>query len=123
MQVHRSTPLGVEDRGAVRMNGGDLWHKWFVRFMDGTQGLVWTPDTDEKGNPFPAPFTKGKNAAFVVVEADGKETKIRPFDVAEFDRESRITRIACVNSAAALGASFDNFRDYADAIYEYVTKQ
>jgi len=122
MQVHKSTPLTVEDRGTTRMSGGAIWHKWFVRFVDGSQGLTWTPDQDEKGSQFPPPFTVGKHCAFIVIEAEGKETKIRPFDVAEFDREERITRMACVNSAAALGASFDNFKDYADSIYEWVTR-
>lgn len=100
-----------------------MWHKWFLRFMDGSQGLAWTPEQDEKGKPFPAPFTVGKNAYFVVIEAEGKETKIRPYDVMEIDREERITRMAAVNSAAQLGADLDNWKDHADSIYNWVVSR
>ena len=122
MNVHRSTPLTVEDRGSARINGGKVLHKWYIRFMDGSAGLCWTPEVDENDKQFPCPFTEGKNTYFTVYEEAGKETKIRPFDVQEFDRETRMTRIASVNSAIALGADKDNFKEYANMIYDHVTQ-
>lgn len=119
-KAYRSTPLSVEDRGVVRLNGGASMRKWHIRMMSGHTGLCWTPAEDADGYAFPCPFTAGRNAWYTIKQEEGKELKIRPYDATEIDRQRLITRQACVNSAAALGASIDNFREYAESIYSWV---
>lgn len=121
-KIYRSTPLVIEDQGVVRLNGGTNMRKWHIRMMDGTTGLCWTPVEDADGNQFPCPFTKGRNTTYTKVEQQGRETKIRPYDATDFDKQDIITRQACVNSAAALGASIDNFKEYAEMIHKWVTR-
>ena len=122
-KAYRSTPLVVEDHGVVRLSGGVQMRKWRIRMMDGTDGLCWTPDEDADGNPFPCPFVRGRNCLYTKVEQEGRDTKLRPLDMKEFDKQELITRQACVNSAAALGADIDNFQEYAERIYKWVTNE
>lgn len=122
-KVYSSTPLVVEDQGVVRLHGGANMRKWHIRFMDGASGLCWTPVEDHEGNPFPCPFVAGKHTKYTRVEQEGREMKIRPIDFKEFDKQELITRQACVNSAAALGADIDNFHEYAERIYKWVTNE
>lgn len=120
--IYRSTPLSVEDRGVVRVSGGNALRKWHIRMMSGHTGLCWTPAEDADGNPFPCPFTAGRNTAYTLKEEAGKELKIRPYDATDFDKQRIITRAGCVNSAAALGADMDNWKDVAEMIYNWVTE-
>jgi hypothetical protein len=98
-------------------------HKWKIRMEDGTAGLCWTGDEDSEGKKIPCPFEPGKMATFTIKEEPGKELKIRYYDVVDFDREERITRMASVNSAAALGADLLNFSEHAERIYDWVTNK
>lgn len=122
-KVHRSIPVTVEDMGAQRFSSGTVMHRWKVRMEDGSTGLCWTPDTYANSDPYLCPFVVGKRCAFTTEPGKDGALKIRPYDVVEMDRENRITRIAAVNSAAALGASIDNFPEYAEKIFNWVTGQ
>jgi len=120
---YRSVCLTVEERGVVRLSGGKELAHWHVRFQDGNTGIVWGPVVDDQQRPMPCPFTEGKPAYYTMVVQQGKENKIRPFDRTEYDRQMLITRSACVNSAAALGADLENWKDYAESILAWVTER
>lgn len=106
--------MGVAERIQMR--------KWRVRMMNGHDGICWTPASTEDGSPFPCPFVKGRNCGYTVKE-EPQGLKLRPMDMQEFDKQTLITRQACVNSAAALGASFDNYKEYAEDIFNWVTSK
>lgn len=118
-KIHKSTPLIVEDGGvASRIN----LRMWKVTMMSGHKGICWCPVEDDKGNPYPCPFVKGKHTSFTYVEEAGKEPKIRPYDMTEFDRQRIISRQAAVNSAAALGADLENWKDHAENIFNWTNQ-
>lgn len=119
--IHRSTPLTVTDGGIIRLSGGDKLHKWTVRLADGTEGICWTAENE------PCPFEKGKNMWYTR-EQKSYGIKIMPYDAkGESDKERRITRISCLNTAVAMisngaegGATVDNLTSIAEKLYQWV---
>lgn len=113
--IHRSVPIHIEDGGVWEKH---MLRKWEVTMEDGTKGVCWATALDEKGDPRPCPFVKGKRCAFTVKE-DGNSVKLRLLDVIEVDRQEIISRQSAVNSAAALGATLDNWKEVAQWIYDW----
>lgn len=113
--IRRSVPISVTDGGVWEKHG---LRKWDVVMEDGTKGVCWTVALDDQGEPRPCPFVKGRKCAYTTAQTSGA-LKLRPLDLQEVDKQRIISRQAAVNSAAALGATLDNWKDIAEMIFDW----
>lgn len=113
--IYRSIPVLVEDQGVVQRIG---MRRWGITMEDGTKGVCWTVALDDQGEPHPCPFVKGRKCAYTTAQTSGA-LKLRPLDLQEVDKQRIISRQAAVNSAAALGATLEDWKDIAEMIFDW----